>query len=226
MYRLGEVKHSHRKLYTWLAAVVIVVGLLIWWGVHSLKADTAISTPPAAITKTINYAATDLKTYNERLFTLKLPADWKLVPNTSEPPQPTYTWRGASSTNSSRSLALFIDSGLLSNFAVNRELYVEANGATVNVLSNVSDNCTTFTGVPGGQSKGNIPAKWQGITFLCDAGNYERDAVGVASPDGLNNVTLTGPVGGAHHIFFTYTDNSSSPDYTIFTNALKTFALK
>jgi hypothetical protein len=69
-------------------------------------------------------------------------------------------------------------------------------------------------------------AKWSGINFLCDLGNYLRDVVGTSSPEGINSVTLTGNTTGKHTLFFMYTDNTPSPDYSTFINALKSFQLK
>ena len=223
MYRLGEVKHSHRKLYIFLAGfVVLAVGVIIL-AVRFLRPETDLGKTPARVTTKISYQTAQTKAFTEPLFSINLPTDWQPVQPTNMPPQPSYTWHGTSKENSARQLNVFVDKDV-GTLAVNRELSVQANGMAVTVLGDVSDNCTTFTG-NATSTHGSTPAKWQGIDFLCDSGNYERDVVGIASPDGLNTVILTGSSGN-HHLFFTYVDNSASPDYSIFTNALRSLKLK
>jgi hypothetical protein len=110
------------------------------------------------------------------------------------------------------------------NIGVNRVLPVQGEGSRV-IPTTVSDTCADFTGdkVPGNQ---NTPAKWGGIDFLCDLANYERDVVGTSSSDGVNTVKVTGATTGTHQIFFTYTDNGATPDFTIFVNAVTSFRMK
>jgi len=137
-------------------------------------------------------------------------------------PHPNYSWQGTNKNNT-RWLNVYMDT-IPASLAVNRVLPVMGNGAALSLPTNVSDNCTTFTGASN-STQLSVTAKWQGITFLCDTGNYVRDVVGTSSLEGVNTVSLSTTTSGNHHFFFTYTDNSSSPDYTIFTNALKSFRL-
>ena len=223
MYRLGEIEHSHRKFYSVLGGfiVLIAVALLLAW--HFIKPTPQISAPPAVATTHVSYDTTKLKTFDEPLFRIALPDDWKPIVRNTDIPQPVFSWQGTVKDNKSRWLSVYIDEDV-STLAVNRELSVQATDTSINVLGDASDNCTTFTG-SAVQSHGNTPAKWQGIDFLCDSGNYERDVVGIASSDGLNTLKMTGS-SGTHKFFFTYTDNSVSPDYSIFINALKSLHLK
>jgi len=223
MYRLGEVEHSHRKFYSILGGFIVLVALTIFLALHFLSPDTRIDAPPAVVTTHVSYDTTKLQTFNEPLFSIRLPDDWKPVVHSTDIPQPIYTWQGTQKDNANRWLSVYIDEDV-STLAVNRELSVQSNDKSINVLSDVSDNCTTFTGTAV-QSHGSTPAKWQGVDFLCDSGNYERDVVGVASTDGLNTLRMVGS-SGTHKFFFTYTDNSVGPDYSIFINALKSLDLK
>lgn len=223
MYRLGEVEHRHRKIYAFLAGFVALLVVAGFIAAHFLQSNTEIGNTPSTVVTHVSYDTTKLKTFDTPLFTISLPEDWKPVSRNSDIPPPSYTWQGTVKDNANRWLSVYVDSNV-ANLAVNRELSVQASGTTLNALGDVSDNCTTFTGAAS-QSHGSTPAKWQGIDFLCDSGNYERDVVGVASPDGLNNVTLTGTK-GAHRFFFTYTDNAVRADYSIFINALKSLQLK
>lgn len=224
MYRLGEREHSHRRFYIWLVGFVIFLGILFGLGSHFLKANPQIGQPPAVVTKKISYDPPPLTTFNEQLFSIGMPAGWKPVVRTTDIPAPTYSWQGVTGDDNSRWINVYVDMSL-PTFAVNRELHIQGNSHAINVVSDTSDNCTSFTGVNTAQNHGSSPAKWEGIDFLCDVGNYERDVVGTVSTDGLNLVKLTGST-GVHHFFFTFTDNSVRPDYSIFTNVLRTFQLK
>jgi hypothetical protein len=225
MYRLGELEYSHHRFYIWLAAFVIFILAAILVVSHFLKATTQIGNAPAVVTTNVNYNTAQTTTFTEPLFTINLPTGWKPA-IINDTPTPTYTWQGTSGEDKQRWLDVYVDdTATLKSLAVNRELYVQGHQNMINVLSDVSDNCTTFTGISTTQNQGSVPAKWQGINFLCDTSNYERDVVGTASPNGLNDLTVSGST-GSHNFFFTYTDNSASPDYSIFTSALKSFKLK
>jgi hypothetical protein len=174
------------------------------------------------VVSTVSYDAPKLQQIMEPNFTISIPAGWKQTPNNNAIPAPTYNWQGVSGEDRNRWLSVYVDMKL-PNLAVNRALHIQTNGAAINVISGTSDNCTSFTGP--NNSSGVQQAKWENITFLCDTGNYERDVVGIVSPDGLNNINVTGTK-GLHAYFFTYTDNTSQPDYTIFANALASFRAK
>lgn len=222
MYRLGEREHKHRKLYFWLGVfVLLVIGGYIA-ARHLLKSNTEASGSPAKVTNVV-FDQSKTQKVDTPLFTLDIPAGWKPRVNQYDIPAPAYSWQGTTGEDRSRWLSVYVDANLAS-FAVNRALHVEANGALMNVISAVSDNCTSYTGTANTQAR--TPAKWDNIDFTCDSGNYERDVVGTVSSAGMNNVTITGAAKGAHRYFFTYTDDSSQPDYTIFTSALKSFGAK
>jgi len=224
MYRLGEREHHHRKLYMLLGvfAILIVTGLFL--AKQIMTSETKIDNSAPAVVSSVSYAETKLQQVSTPYFTMSLPATWKVSNINAEDPKPKYIWQGAVGEDKSRWISVFIDTPL-STFAVNRALHVQSNGATITVIGNTSDNCTSFTG-PANTQTGKTPAKWETIDFLCDSGNYQRNVTGTVSPDGLNNVNLTGPTKGLQKYFFTYTDNTNQPDYTIFIEALKSFKAK
>lgn len=222
MYRFRERKHGHKKLYASLIIFILLVGVAMMVGAHLLTSDTRISAPPKPIIKHVSSVLPQTVPIHERLFSLALPTDWK--PRVSnDMPLPSYSWRGTNKGDDTRWMNVYVDA-IPTNLAVNRVLPLTGNGATLSLPTNVSDNCTTFTGATG-PTQLSVMAKWQGISFLCDTGNYERDVVGTSSLDGINTVTLRTATNGTHHFFFTYTDNSPSPDYSIFTAILKSFRL-
>lgn len=224
MYRLGEREHNHHKLYVWLAIFAILVVTIFFVARHFLKPNTKIGNAPAAAVTTVSYSQTRLQQVTEPNFTMSIPATWKLNTTYSEVPKPTYIWQGTVGEDRSRWISVFVDASL-SDLAVNHAVHVQANGPTITVINSTSDNCTSFTGATSSRT-GKTPAKWETIDFLCDSGNYERDVVGTVSPDGLNNINLAGTSKGLHKYFFTYTDDTNQPDYTIFTDSLKTFKAK
>jgi len=226
MYRLGERKHSRRRMYAWLSGLlmVLVIGSAI--GIRMLHADTVIGNTPKVVVRKISYDTPKVSVFEGATFKITLPSDWKAMP-VNDMPTPTYTWHGVSKDDAQRWIDIYVDNGGLAEFSVNRVISVEPNGITLTLTSDVSDNCTGFTGgVSVGPGQSHVQAKWQGVPFLCETGNYSRDVVGIVSADGLNDVNITGPAKGLHRYMFVYTDNSNSPDYKIFTDALRSFMAK
>lgn len=222
MYRLGEREHNHHKLYILLGIFLLLVVGGYFAARNLLQSNTEISGSPAKVTS-VAFEQPKAQKVDTPLFSMNIPGNWKPRTNANDVPVATYSWQGASGEDRSRWISVYVDMDL-KTFAVNRALHVEANGAYMNVISTVSDNCTSYTGAATNQ--GSTPAKWENIDFQCDSGNYERDVVGTVSTNGMNNVTITGTTKGPHHYFFTYTDNSSQPDYTVFSEALKSFKAK
>jgi hypothetical protein len=102
-------------------------------------------------------------------------------------------------------------------------LPIEADGDRLTILNTVSDNCANFTGTTvQGKKPDTAPAKWSGVDFICDLVTYTRNVTGTGSVGTINRVNLTGEK-GSHQYFFVYTDNSSNPDYSIFTRSLQSF---
>jgi hypothetical protein len=221
MYRLGERNESHRGFYIWLVAFLVALVGASFVALHFVGTNTHISKAPAPVTHKITYDTTDV-TYVEPLFSIAVPSDFKAA-HVDEGPQATYTWEGTKGDNTDRWISVYVDN-IPTSLAVNRVIHVQSNGKLISVISDVSDNCTTF-GAAVSQGSGVIQAKWEGLSFLCDTGNYTRDLVGTVSPDGINNLIMTGTQ-GKHSFFITYTDNSFSTDYSIFTKALKSFTMK
>lgn len=224
MYRLGEREHHHRKLYILLFVFALII---VGGGVAAkrfLVADTSISGSGPAVVTNVSYDQTKQQKVDTPYFSMSVPASWKPSTVTTEVVQPTFSWQGTVGEDRNRWISVFIDQPL-TIFAVNRALHIQENMQNISVIGSVSDNCTSFTGAANTQT-GKTPAKWEGIDFLCDTGNYERNVTGIVSPDGLNNINLSGTGKGPHKYFFTYTDNTNQPDYTNLTTALKSLKTK
>jgi len=221
-YRLGKRQISHRK---WkllaLAIVLVLLGAGALWAKFYLRANTVIDPPPPAVTTQVTGNKEATKQFDEGLFTIDLPKDWVFTGHETAR-YSVYSWHNTKENPGVQQLQIYVDT-IPADLGVNRVLPVQGEGNRA-VPTTVSDTCANFTGnkVPGSAT---TPAKWDGIDFLCDLANYERDVVGTSSTDGINMVRLTGSR-GTHKIFFAYTDNSGTPNFTIFTNAVQSFQLK
>ena len=188
-YRLGKRQISHRKLYVAVSLVLLVLAMAgVVAGKYYLKPDTAIGTPPPPVSTKIIATNGNTKRFDEGIFTIDLPADWKFVSHQTTVYN-TYTWHNTETNPGVQQLQIYLDT-IPASLGVNRVLPVQSNGNRV-VPTEVSDSCADFTGnkVPGSP---NTPAKWSGINFRRDLANYERDVVGTSSSDGVNIVKLVG----------------------------------
>jgi hypothetical protein len=109
---------------------------------------------------------------------------------------------------------------------VNRVLAVEQGGENLETRGGVSENCTKFVDA-GSDSKatGSQAARWEGVPFICDIGNYTRHLVGLSSEAGPNRVKFEGP-SGSHVFFMTYNDTDVSPDFEPLLTAVNTMRVK
>lgn len=222
MYQQGHRRRTHRRLYGSLTVGLILVVAAAVVGAHYfLRANTHITGSPAQDFQ-VTVPSDNTARFTESTFSIALPTDWKAT-HVNETPQPTYSWENTTGNKGVETLDVFVDD-VPTNFAINSVLPIEANGTKLVLAGEVSDNCTSFTGgASTSTADGYTAAKWDGVNFLCDVANYERDVVGTSSPQEINTVTVTGPSTGTHKYFFVYTDNSAEPDYTIFTDALQSF---
>jgi hypothetical protein len=215
-------RHAGKVLLE-IVAVLIVLAAAVLAGKHFLSADTSLGDAPPASTTVVTPHTAGKKHFGAGLFTLELPADWKSI----APPQQAYkiySWHNTAQNEGVRRLDVYVDGA--PQMPVNRVLPIQANGARVVPLGQVSDNCITFTEGAKHASGSSLPGKWRRVNFLCDTANYVRDVVGTSSPDGIDTVKVVSPASGGHSLFFVYTDNSATPDYDIFTNLVTDFRLK
>lgn len=225
MYRAGKRHRSRRKLIfagvLLTAALVYVLAVTV---VRLLKPHTVLGPAPKAVTTTISDEQ-KTKTINEPLFSLQLPTDWQATGHTLNPYNQ-YIWHNTAEEPGMRQLTVFVDT-IPSKFALNRFLAVGAQGDKLQQLSDLSDNCANFTEASkSSKATGVATSKWNGLTFLCDVGNYGRNVVGIGSAGELNSVTLNSADHGKHRFFITFTDNSPQPDYGILYTAINSFTLK
>ena len=222
MYRVGKREKNKRRQRFLFALSVTIVGIVI--GLKKLDGKTTI-TQSTAVVKSVDVDGDPVHTYDEGIFTIQIPDDWQPAVG-EKTPYLIYSWQSSGAASDTQLIQVYQDN-VPQNLAVNRVLAVTANGNQVTTLGTVSDNCADFTksSSPIATTAGTL-AKWQGINFLCDLNNYERDVVGTISQDGINRVDLTGAISGTHAFFFTYTDHDINPDYSVFYNVISSFRLK
>lgn len=225
MYRLG-----HRRMHHYLigGTLLVVVGLLIVVGVAAsrsmFQAHTVLH-QAAPVVQTVLGDSTAQQHVSKSFFELDLPSDWHAV-DAPKVRYAVYSWAGTKGDNVARRLDIYVDN-IPFDLAVNRLQPVQADGNHFDITDTTSDNCTSFTQrAPDSAQTGNAPSKWSGVDFLCDVGNYERDVVATGSTEGVNMATLTGATSGSHRVLLVYSDNTSSPDYTIFATIIKSFRLQ
>jgi hypothetical protein len=229
MYRLGKRKKRSKKLVI-IGSVLLIVALAGWRIDHYVQNSTKISASPASV-RYLNVGSTQKKHFDEGIFSVDLPRDWKLV-NHDTPPVSAYniyTFQGTTAAESSRLIAIYQDT-LPAAMAVNRVVSVQAQGYGMS-HGTVSDNCVNFTSdaarnTPEAISKQVAASRWDGVDFLCDLANYNRNVTGISAADSINKVTLTGAQSGVHSFFILFTDTNINPDYTVLYNTLDSFKLK
>jgi hypothetical protein len=219
-------QNFRRKALIVVAAIILVTAVLVGWYIDSTSGTTIIHNSTARTTY-VSTSNSPVQTFSEADFTIQLPTDWKFIGQTTGP-YDFYTWQETTKYEDNRVLDIYVDT--IPNTAVNRLQPVTADGNRLQV-GTLSDTCLTFTGpsVSSAQAAQSLPnqlAKWQGVNFMCDLANYNEDSVGTSSLQGINTVTLTGPITGRHSFFFLYVDHNIQPDYTIFSNALGSFRVK
>jgi hypothetical protein len=228
MYKAGKKrKSSWRRVRPWIILILIILALG-WLGIRqlekSLKPHTTISKSTATKTS-VNYA-TQVTHYVEPDFTIDLPKTWSPVPRPVGPYN-SYTWKTSTNGSDGEVIAIYEDT-IPVHFAVNRVLIVRGEISHLTVDGNASDNCSQYTnGATATAGQVGTPAKWQGVNFLCDKANQQRDVLGTSSLDGINTVSLKNQSNGTtHKFFFTYTDYKINPDYSIFYNVLNSLNMQ
>ncbi len=224
MYRLNTVqKNRRRRKIIWSiigCIVVLAIAIGFIWIRSFLQPNTVIS-QSKSITTQVSYN-NPTKAYQEDNFSISLPATWQLLPR--QPGQyQSYTWQSPDRVTDGQQIVVYEDA-IPFNLAVNRVLIVQSENTQLSLDGTVSDNCATFTTNNPLPNSPAAPAEWNGVNFYCDKANQERDVIGTSSTDGINTVILKNPTSGeTHKFFFTYSDNSINPDYTVFYNVLESF---
>ncbi len=221
MYRFNKRIYKHKTRYISLIIIcVIIIGLIVYFIIF-LSHPKVIIHQSQAVVKYYSAPSSPNQTINEPDFTFSLPKTWRTVTIHSS----LYKMFQFQSDNSSDVLDIY-QTVIPVNMAVNRELSVQAAGSSILLNGTVSTNCVNFTKTNPNTLATVTSARWQGVNFLCDSGNYERDVVGTGSTAGVNTVVLRSPSLGTQQFFFTFTSYSVQPNFNVFYQVLNSFRLK
>ncbi|HEX8182867.1 MAG TPA: hypothetical protein VF575_04685 [Candidatus Saccharimonadales bacterium] len=225
-YEIGYKRRKSRR-----ALIVGVLMLALLGGGYYVNMEFQATTQPeiknsAGTTRPLEIPNSKTMRFDQGVFAFDAPADWKLI-NHDTAPYDMYSFRASLTNADNRYLDIYIDK-IPQTMAVNRAVAVRAQGNNL-AHGETSENCTTFTAATSSEARIAKPlaisAKWDGVEFLCDNDNTTRNVIGTSSPASINKVTLAGPTSGQHSFFFVYTDNNSTPDYSIFYRILESFVV-
>jgi hypothetical protein len=221
MYHIGQPtkrRHWMRRLLV-LAFLVLAAGSVFGYA-RMMQPDTVIHQGTPQNTE-VTLALPKKQLVSKPGFQMEIPEGWKETHGTSS--YTMYSWEGTGKEDSARRVDVYMDT-LPATLAVNRLLPLQAQGSGLLPTASVSDNCINFTDkATANPQTGAAPAKWSGVSFLCDTANTLRDVVGTGSVEGINSVGVIGASGKMHHVFFVYTDHSAQANYDVFTDMLATF---
>jgi hypothetical protein len=226
MYRLYD--HQKRKPHhLTIACIVCLVILGLGFGgtvwVRNKLHPVVLIKQSSVVTTHVSYTS-PTKTYTEPDFTIQIPTSWQLLPRPIGQYE-SFTWQSTDHSTGGQQIEIYEDT-IPVNVAVNRVLVVQGENRQLALDGTASANCSTFTKSPAIANTTGAPAEWNGVNFLCDQANQERDVIGTSSTNGINTVILKNPTTGvSHKFFFTYTDESINPDYTVFYDALEGFRI-
>lgn len=218
MYRVDKRTKDRLSLYILMIAIIgLIVGGIVFLKVNLQSETTIVQGSPVT---TVVSGDEPTNHYKENVFELSLPSNWRSLKRDGMPAG-MYSWE-STEKGANKQLDVYVDN-LPKNYAVNRVLVVESADDHVNITSQVSDNCTSFTKSPAHLQAPGVPATWEGARFLCDTANYSRNVVGVMAEASRNLFRATGERTGQHQFFFVFTDRSVSPSYTALYKALQSF---
>ena len=166
-----------------------------------------------------------MKDYSNEYFKITLPATWNALGKQNPySNQVYYEFQDSVKETSNRWVRVYVDV-IPKDFALNRVLPITVVENKI-VPGVISDDCTTFTGSPqavtGKPVAETWTAKWQDVNFVC-AMKAKLNYVGTASAEEGIITTFTSSNNTKHKYFFLYIDHNVRPDYSIFTDALKSF---
>jgi hypothetical protein len=227
MYKVAHRrKNQKKKTVAWLIGLAILIGLSLW-GVATVRAmmqPKTVIKQSRTVKTHVDYSQ-KTKHYDETDFSLDLPTTWQQLPPPENSPYKMFIWQSADRVTNGQRIEIYEDTIPL-KYAVNRVLIVHGETDHMTLGGSASDNCAQYTTGKSAPNEFGAPAKWQNVDFLCDMANDARDTIGTSSSDGLNTVILRSQSSGlSHKFFFTYTDHSTNPDYTVFYDALNSLRM-
>jgi hypothetical protein len=232
-YKHGKpVYNLSRKPLVIIIATVLLIIVGLYYFLIARTSHNTLKNDNKPIVHTVKTSDNNTDV-SEPIFSFSLPGPWELTAQNWDNRYTSWQWTSQDKKASVRWFEVYLDT-IPGDMAVNYLLPVSAEGNNLQ-LGTVSDNCVNFT--PGASptsdrptytplSKASLPSKWQQVNFLCDNANVSHQVVGTGSKEGINLVTLRGPLKGAHKFFLLYNDSNFTPDFSIFFTILGTFQVK
>lgn len=201
-----------------LGVALIVVAVILQKDLSS-RSNEKTTVP---IVTEVGAEAKEVIKINEPLFTMELPADWKLTKRVTENYANFYEWHSTKKGGDDRRLLLHIDI-MPRSYKIVRMQPLSINGNKF-VLGNISSECMEFakdTDRPETRSSNQeVEAKWESVRFVCDPIEANQ-TIGTGTVDGGIVAQI-----GQHKYFFYYEDHNIRPDEKIFQDALRSFQAK
>lgn len=216
-----------KRLVVALLILILLAGGGIWYLYRQFQIQTApVIRNAKGTSREMVIPQSETKHFDQGFFGFDLPSDWKLIQQANAP-YSLFSYQSTLKNADNRYLDIYADSVPVT-MAVNKAVAVKSQGGNLS-HGLVSENCTEFmsgANTPGSVKQLAVPAKWDGVEFLCDNDSKTRNVVGTGSVGNINKVVLKGASGSTHSFFFVYTDNNYTPDYTIFYKMLDSFTVK
>ncbi|MDQ3123883.1 MAG: hypothetical protein M3Q14_04335 [bacterium] len=224
LYQHGKRTRQTRNTKVFLGVFAIVGAALVTAALIVSK-DIGNSTAPKTnvpIVTEVGENEEDKLQINEKLFSFKLPSDWKLLEKRNDQNH-FYVWTATKKGASDRKLTIYVDTMPGEPKIVRLQPITPENKKLF--LGNISGDCVGFAGNTSvnRQPKDTTPfnAKWENVSFLCDP-IVNNQTVGTGTVSGGIATPLTGSQ-GKHTYFFFYQDHNIRPDDKILIDALKSF---
>jgi len=222
MYRFNKRIYKQKSKYLFFLPFIILIIGLGSYTYYTLSRSTTTIKQSSPVVRYFRAPSNKIQTIVESDFSFSLPDNWHAV-NIHSTLYRIYQFE--STIGSSEVLDIYQDT-IPFNMPVNRELVIKAVGDRLVNVGSVSRNCINYFTKPTNNPSGSVLLKWQGVSFLCDTANYERNVVGTGSIDGINSVRLDSPSLGSHIFFFTLTDYGINSNYAVLYQVINSFRLK
>lgn len=227
-HRPGRRRRTRVFIVLGISVLVIgIIGGLVYLDIHK-NTNKTVSGESHTVVQALDENTSSLS-IDQPTYTMELPEDWKQVDHQDTRYEHSTTWKSTKSHEDNRFLKVYVDI-IPTTKSVNRLLPVSPDASKGLTTGDVSPSCHTFT--QGGsqlaaqaQQLADAPAKYQNIDFICNRARITANEVGTSSTEGVNTVTIKGSA-GSHKYFFLFTDNNIQPNFTIFTDALRSFKAK
>jgi len=224
MYKINKRRRHGYKIVAVVFVVIPLIALIVGgiWYLVLKNNKTTISnfTQANGEVATVEEAT---RSFSTESFSVSLLSTWVFVGKMNPAADQTYyEYQDKNPKESNRLLEIYVDN-YPTNFSVNRILPVQVENNKLLPSDNVSDDCSTFGGIPVNASASGLwVAKWQGISFNCSV-NQPRNYVAAATVTSGIGIPLQGIKSGKHTYMFVYIDQNAASNYTLFGPILKSF---